>query len=94
MDQFFIVGHVAHALFICALIWFSNRRANVWHFNLFVAFAVLFAVEFELFHEVSRLCGLTSGGPDADLRVRYLFCLYFALGLFYREVIFYAEKHD
>jgi len=88
----FIIGHMLHAFFIGALLVHSYRAANVWHFHLFVGFAVLFAVEFEIYHEMCRLVGLIGGGPDATLRVRYLFCVYFVLGFFYREVIYYAEE--
>ena len=94
MDLIFIAGHILHAVFIGAFIVYSYKRAPVWHFNLIIAFAALFAVEFEIFHEMCRQVGYIAGGPDVDARVRYLFCVYFALGLFYREVIFYAEKRQ
>lgn len=78
-------------LLVC-IAYQSVMYAHVWHFNLRLIFGLLYAMEYEVYREVSRLAGLPV--VVSDLRIHYVCGLYLLIGLFIREVMYNAERYE
>jgi len=88
----YIICNLALVLILVNVIYHSAKIASIWHFNLIVAFVLLFMMEFEVYREMLRIVGLSV--EVSALRVRYLNALYLLIGMFVREVMYNAERYE
>lgn len=79
------------AVFLLAVICQSAQAArDVWHFNLKMAFVLLFLMDVEIYREAARLAGWPVS--VSEFRVMYVRGMYVLIGFFIREVIYYADR--
>jgi hypothetical protein len=86
---FYIVGNGANILLLAWFLYASYQDRPLFHFWIGWAFLLLFFYEYELGREIMRWCGLAVHvGPYRMMYLRFLHCM---TGMFYGEVINYAQ---
>lgn len=88
---FYLTGNITNILLIGWYIYASFHDLPIFHFRIGHAFLLVYLFEYEVFREMMRWCGFCV--PVGPYRLMYLRFLYCMTGMFYREVILYAEQH-
>lgn len=88
----FLLCNVGFVLMVINFVYHSVTDPQLWHFNLRLAFFLLYAMEYEVYREMCRIVGLTV--HVSPVRIRYLMGLYLLIGLFLREVMYNAERYE
>jgi hypothetical protein len=91
IDVWYILGNTANLALLCWFIAASYQDRPIFHFRIGYAFLLVYLFEYELYRELMRWCGFCV--PVGPYRLMYLRFLYCMTGMFYREVMLYAEHH-
>lgn len=84
----YLCGNLIHVALIGWFVIVSLKTKPVWHWWIWFACVLGGLMSYETYREIMRLAG--NSLVPGPYRLLYLNYLYFLLGVFYREVLFYA----